>query len=453
MNDFGLSDDELFPLLDEAGAANLRRLREHPHAPRYNWRTGERVTSAGLANVRTYAERVASQRTPWEAGRLPPWVMPFVATCRRDVPFYRARETWSDDDFHALPLTRRDDIRRRPWSFVPDGHPLDGLITYTTSGTTGTRLQIPATAELPNRYLPLLEHALSTVGVRLERGRRVSIVHACAQRGTVVLCSISSYLGGAGFVKVNLDPSDWNDPADAARFLDDCDAQVYTGDPFALSRLTEIPLRTRPAAIVSAGTSLSGGMRERLSNHFNCPVIDLYSLNESGPVAFSIADGNHEILPPDVYVEIVDEAGRPCAPGARGEIVLTGGLNPCLPLVRYATGDFASITHNTNGMPRLTGLQGRGAISFRTARGEWINSVDVTTALSHVPLPYVSLHQSADSALTLHTCGDEDAVSSAESALRALFGESQSITTVADTQPSRSSKPIAYSTDLAPPNS
>src|SRR5688500_10613983 len=282
VNDFGLGDQELFPLLDEASAANLRRLREHPHAPRYNWRTGERVTSAGLANVRTYAERVASQRTPWEAGRLPPWVMPFVATCRRDVPFYRARETWSDDDFHALPLTRRDDIRRRPWSFVPDGQRLDGLITYTTSGTTGTRLQIPATPELPNRYLPLIEHALDSVGVQLEHGRRVAIVHVCAQRGTVILCSVSSYLGGAGFVKVNLDDADWNDPAHAARFMDDCDAQLYTGDPFALWRLMDVPLRTRPKAIVSAGSGLTPGVRQRISSRFGCPVIDLYSMNESG---------------------------------------------------------------------------------------------------------------------------------------------------------------------------
>src|SRR6185369_16140422 len=112
MNDFGLSDSELFPLLDETGAANLRRLREHPHGPRYNWRTGERLDAAGLANVRAYAESVRSSRTPWNVGALPPWVTPFVQTCRRDVPFYRERETWSDSDFASLPITRRADIRR-----------------------------------------------------------------------------------------------------------------------------------------------------------------------------------------------------------------------------------------------------------------------------------------------------------------------------------------------------
>jgi phenylacetate-CoA ligase len=197
---------------------------------------------------------------------------------------------------------------------------------------------------LPNRYLPLIEHALSTVGVKLEGGRRVSIVHVCAQRGTVVLCSVSSYLGGAGFVKVNLDPADWNDPDDAARFLDDGDPELITGDPFALWRLMQIETRLKPRAIVSAGTLMSKGLRTRVRSRFACPVIDLYSLNETGPIAFaSAADGGWEILPPELYVEILDTNGRACESDQRGEIVVTGGLNACLPLVRYATGDFAAM--------------------------------------------------------------------------------------------------------------
>jgi phenylacetate-CoA ligase len=458
MNDFGLSDADLFPLLDETGAANLRRLREHPYAPRYNWRTGERLDAAGLANVRAYAQKVRSSRTPWQAGALPPWVMPFVQQCRRDVPFYRGRETWSDEDFTSLPLTRRDHIRRTPWSFVPDGQATENLITYTTSGTTGTKLHIPATAELPNMYLPLIQHALATVGVKLDGGRRISIVHVCAQRGTVVLCSVSSYLGGAGFVKVNLDPADWNDPDDTVRFLDDCDAELIAGDPFALWWLAQMPTAIRPRAIVSAGTSLSAGLRARLGERFRCPVIDLYSMNETGPIAFASsasAEDGWEVLPPELYVEILDSAGRECEPGERGEIVVTGGLNACLPLVRYATGDFAAMRFEVGqSMPRLVGFEGRAPVSFRDTAGRWFNSLDATTALGPLALPDFSLRQLDDGSLVLRISGDDDdqrELTQAVAAIRKIFGESQTIDAAVDPSHVATGKRIRYASELPDP--
>jgi phenylacetate-CoA ligase len=189
MNDFGLTDAELFPLLDKTSRENLRRLREHPHAPRYNWRTGERLTTDGLANVRAYAQRVKAERPVWRAGELPPWVMPFVERCRREVPFYREQKLWAENDLLSIPLTRREDIRRHPWSFVPDGQRIENLITYTTSATTGTCLQIPATPELPNKYLPLIEQS-SFECWRSYRGWAQDVNHPClrpARYGGAVL--------------------------------------------------------------------------------------------------------------------------------------------------------------------------------------------------------------------------------------------------------------------------
>jgi fatty-acyl-CoA synthase len=57
-------------------------------------------------------------------------------------------------------------------------------------------------------------------------------------------------------------------------------------------------------------------------------VLDLYSMNEAGPVA--VADpqaGGHVLLQHTLYVEILDEAGQPVPTGTRGEITLTGGFN------------------------------------------------------------------------------------------------------------------------------
>jgi len=447
VNDFGLSDHELFPLLDETGSQMLRRLREHPHAPRYNWRTGERLDAAGLQRVRDYATAFRRERRPWQPGHPPIWVEPFARQCGREVPFYRSRGVADFSDFSEIPLTRRDDIRRQPCAFVRAGLPIDDLIVYSTSGTSGTSLRIPAVPEVPCRYLPLLEHALDAVGVRFEGGRRVSLVHVCAQHPTVVLCSVMSHLDGAGFVKVNLHPDDWRRPEDAVRFLDDCHAEVYTGDPFALAELMKIPLRNQPKALISGASALSPGLWEALKAHFQCPVIDLYSSNESGPIAFATAK-DHEILPHDLYVEIVGADGRPLPPGVRGEITLTGGINPYLPLVRYAIRDFAALEYPETSMPRLTDFHGRKPVAFVNCRGQRFNSVDVTSALAGLPVPAIHLHQRADGTLLLRTVSDQEIVAAVRTVLSGLFGAEQPLIVGEPVGTDRTAKPIHYSSGM-----
>ena len=65
---------------------------------------------------------------------------------------------------------------------------------------------------------------------------------------------------------------------------------------------------------------------------YGVPVVDLYALTEAGIVAVG-TDGEFEILPHDLYVEVLDEHDQPCPPGVRGEVALTGGRNPFCPLL------------------------------------------------------------------------------------------------------------------------
>src|SRR5438270_581561 len=152
MTDQPLTERERFPLLTDAGRAMLRWLRQHPHGPRFNYACGERLDAAGLASVRDYADRLMSGRAGWRTGEAPPWLAEFVRSCRHDVPFYRDRVGWTED-FFALPTTTRLDLRREPWSFVPDSADLSQLIVYRTSGTTGNLLNIVSHPVAPNRYL------------------------------------------------------------------------------------------------------------------------------------------------------------------------------------------------------------------------------------------------------------------------------------------------------------
>jgi phenylacetate-CoA ligase len=417
--DTPLTDTERFPLLTESGRRLLTELREHPHAPRWNFRCGERLDADGLEDVRSYARALLSPRSGWSPGKVPGWVTDHVERCRQEVPFYRQRLAGAGTDFFALPRTQREHLRRQPWAFVPDTADLHELIVYTTSGTMGERLLLPAHPTAPARYLPLYETALAGSGVRIEGGDRLTLVHAAFQLRTLTYPSVLSYFGAAGFAKVNLNPNDWRNPTDPVRFLE-ASPECYTGDPVSFAELARLPLKAAPKALISTGAALLPGLRRRLEGHFGCLVLDLYSLNECGPVAANRGAG-HELLAHNLFVEILDSEGRPCPPGVRGEITVTGGVNPYLPLVRYGTGDQAALDFS-GPIPRLLDLEGRRAVVFRSAAGTLFHSLDVTTTLRDLPLPLLTLQQRADGSLRFRTRCDDATAVKASQRLRDLFG-------------------------------
>jgi phenylacetate-CoA ligase len=260
--------------------------------------------------------------------------------------------------------------------------------------------------------------------VSLVGGDRVSVIQVAAQVRTYTFASVSSYLDGAGFAKINLNPADWTRPEDREKFFDASAPEIVTGDPFALEQLAALSVQARPKGILSSATLLLPALRDRLQRRLGCPVIDVYSMNETGPIAFARADSDadeHEILPHNLFVEILDESGRPVPPGKRGEIVVTGGVNPFLPLVRYRTGDFGALSFRGD-VPRLVGIERRKPVVFRAAHESQVPSISVTVALFPIPLPFFSLHQARDGSLTFRTRCDAMVEDEVRHALIGLFG-------------------------------
>ena len=426
MNSIEPTNADRYPLLGEAGRRMLDFLREHPNAPIYRNHSGNRLDATDLAYVRREEATVLAADTGWPRGGYPEWLEEFVSNCQKDVPHYASYADFTR--FENLPTITRAELGRDIAAFVPNPVSLERLINFQTSGTTGHPLLIASHPRVAAGYLAYHKRALRRFGVDLTAGRgQVGVVLIGYQLICFTYVSVTPSMDEAGLAKINLHPADWHDPADRAAYLAALAPEVIAGDPISFTELLEIAPHLRPKALLSTSMTLLPGLREKLSAAFECPVLDLYSLNEAGPVAvFDPALDGHVLLQPRLYVEILDSAGHPVPAGERGEITLTGGFNFCLPLLRYRTGDFAALDF-VRGEPVLRGLEGRALVRFRRPDGVWLNNIDVTHALRPLSLARFALHQRGDSVLEFSAEGPAAAVSEAHEALTKLFGPATAI--------------------------
>ena len=64
----------------------------------------------------------------------------------------------------------------------------------------------------------------------------------------------------------------------------------------------------------------------------------------NGIIALQCPSGGlYHLQSESVHVEILDEAGRPCAPGEIGRVIVSPLHNFAMPLLRYESGDYAPI--------------------------------------------------------------------------------------------------------------
>jgi phenylacetate-CoA ligase len=82
---------------------------------------------------------------------------------------------------------------------------------------------------------------------------------------------------------------------------------------------------------------------------------------------------NYHINAEHVLLEIVDESGRPAAPGAMGRVLVTTLQNRLMPLVRYEIGDYAIAANGScpcgRTLPLVGPILGREINLFTDSRG------------------------------------------------------------------------------------
>ncbi len=421
------------PLLTPQGERMLHRLREHPDAPRFNYVTGDRLHPEDLPPIERYREQLRTERGPREAGP-PPAILQHVAGLRERVPFFRSRIPPGLDlerDWATLPTSSRRDLALAPWDFVPDDEPLDRLVIYRTAGTTGHPISVPHHPLAIRCYEPLLEFALERHGARPDfDAEHVACFLVGAQIRTYTYAAVLYNWQGAGFAKLNVRPTEWPRADSPHRYFADLAPQFLTGDPISFAEMLRLDLPAHPRALVTTSVAMSPALKERLHRRYQAPVIDWYSLVETGPIGYLCPRGDaYHVLPPDLHVEVLRPDGSPADSGERGEIAVTGGRNVFAPLLRYRTGDFGRIDFAPcpcgDSMPRLLDLEGRVPVLFRSSDGTPVSTVDLSRLLREFPLLLHEFYQAADRSCELvarplpETTPDADAI---EQALRRVLG-------------------------------
>lgn len=413
----------------------LDDLLQHEAAPRWNHRAGDGLDGSDRAALAELRLALRARRIGWASDGPPEQILQWVEERAAFVPSMRARRpiagAWRQQ-WSRVSTISREDLALRPESLVPDDAELDRMLVYRTAGTTGHALLVPHHARAAGAYLPLMEVALRCHDVAFTpTADRVACFLVGAQVRTVTYPSLLTFWEGAGFAKINLQESEWRAPDDRARFFEAWQPELLTGDPISFAELARLGIPCRPKAMITTAVAMSEGLRRKLEGRFQCPVIDWYSLTETGPIGFACPlGGGYHIVPHDLFVEVIDRDGMPVHAGERGEVTVTGGRNRYLPLLRYRTGDWGRLEFTPcacgDPMPRLCDLEGRSPVLYRAASGSVVNPVDVSRVLRELPIVQHELVQRRDGScrITARLVDPEDVGrrEEIEHALRQLFG-------------------------------
>jgi len=122
------------------------------------------------------------------------------------------------------------------------------------------------------------------------------------------------------------------------------------------------------------GETLTPALRRACRENLGVPVIDLYSSQEMGYIALQCPEcESYHIQAEVVFVEIIDDAGKPCAPGEIGRVVVSGLHNFAMPLIRYEVGDYAEVGVDCScgrGLPTISRILGRSRNLLTLPTGE-----------------------------------------------------------------------------------
>lgn len=257
------------------------------------------------------------------------------------VPAYRGLDPQAG--LAHWPLTGKADLRDRLADYCDDAIDISRCRASFSSGTAG----------IPLRAIHDFDHIVHNHALALRRNhvaglplrRRILIP---MRDGALPWIEYASPAYGnsivAQFGSVGEDGRFTDAITRAASFGPDVIFGHPSGCLLFAESLRACALTVRPRLVLTMGEKLSRAVRDELESQFCSPVVEGYGMNEVGTIAVQCARRRFHVEQERVLVEIIDDAGQPVPPGQPGEIVVTDLINRAMPLIRYRTGDVATLT-------------------------------------------------------------------------------------------------------------
>ena len=129
-------------------------------------------------------------------------------------------------------------------------------------------------------------------------------------------------------------------------------------------------------------------VRELCRRVFGLEIVDMYSSAELGYIALQSPICEELLVQAETnLVEVLDENGRPCAPGQVGRVIVTPLHAFAMPLLRYASGDLAEVGGPAScgrGLPVLRRVLGRERHMMRLPSGEVFFPPDLASIFASI---------------------------------------------------------------------
>jgi phenylacetate-CoA ligase len=279
-----------------------------------------------------------------------------VNRCYKNVPFYRRRleelgmepeDLQTLDDLRRLPFTTKQDLRDSyPYDLV--ALPLREVVRFhLSSGTTGSPTVIAYTANDLAHWTDLVARNLVAGGITREDVVQIFFGYGLFSGGF-------GLHQGAEVIGASVLPVSEAELTQQVKIMQDFRSTALIGMP---SYALQIAEAMEEVGVDRNSLSLRVGLfgaepwseerRTAIESRLGIRAYDIYGLSEMGGpgVAGECGERNGLHLAEDhFYVEVVDPAtGEPVAPGEEGELVFTTLTKEALPLLRYRSGDLASL--------------------------------------------------------------------------------------------------------------
>lgn len=253
-----------------------------------------------------------------------------------------------------LPMVTKRDL----WDHYPEGlraaAPEDIVCIHGSSGTGGRPTLVPYTAADIDVWAQVMARALGGAGAT-----RRSLIHNAYGYG-LFTGGLGVHHGGMRLGATVL-PLSGGMTDRQVRMVADLQPDIltctpsyaiYLGEALAAAGVEPVSLR----AGVFGAEPWTNEMRVQIERLLGLRALDIYGLSEiigPGVAAESLdSDGMLNVAEDHFFVEAVDADGRPVPDGTPGELVFTTLTKTGMPLLRYRTGDVATLAGPVPGAPR-----------------------------------------------------------------------------------------------------